>query len=505
MWNPTVGLGTVNHQYIGYLLPMGPFYVVFHLLGVPGLGGPAPVAGLHPLRGRLGHPLPVPDPAAARPGPSRWPPWPTCCRRTSCSTPGRISVILLPWAGLPFMVAFTMWRCAGAAGACPRSSPSWWRWSAASTPPPSFTSGSPPSCGWSTPWWSCARPPGARPWAPPLRIGILTLGPACGGSPAWPSRPAYGVNVLKYTETVPSTSATSNASEVLRGLGYWYFYGSDHLGPWTKAAVRFTQDIGLLHHVLRRARPVRAVGAPSCAGRSGSYFILLVFVGHGAVRRPLPLLPPDAVGRVLKSFMTDTTAGLALRSTDRATPVVAARRWPCCWAAGSPPSGSASQLVGVVTAVVVGGLVIANNPSLFNGDTIANNFTQPATLPSYQVPAIKHLNATHTDTRVLAIPGNDFASDRWGDTIDTPQPALLDPGLRHPGAADHGLHPHGRHPVRHGRPRFRRTRSTSMPWPRWPGCSAPATSWSSTTSATSTTASPSPSCWPSSSWRPRSG
>ena len=35
MWNPTVGLGTVNHQYIGYLFPMGPFYAVFHLLGVP--------------------------------------------------------------------------------------------------------------------------------------------------------------------------------------------------------------------------------------------------------------------------------------------------------------------------------------------------------------------------------------------------------------------------------------------------------------------------------------
>ncbi len=39
--------------------------------------------------------------------------------------------------------------------------------------------------------------------------------------------------------------------------------------------------------------------------------------------------------------------------------------------------------------------------------------------------AIAHLNATHPGTRVLAIPGNDFASYRWGDTVDTPQPALL--------------------------------------------------------------------------------
>ena len=35
MWNPTVALGTVTHEYIGYLLPMGPFFAVFHLLGVP--------------------------------------------------------------------------------------------------------------------------------------------------------------------------------------------------------------------------------------------------------------------------------------------------------------------------------------------------------------------------------------------------------------------------------------------------------------------------------------
>ena len=35
MWNPTVALGTVTHEYIGYLLPMGPFFVVLHLLDVP--------------------------------------------------------------------------------------------------------------------------------------------------------------------------------------------------------------------------------------------------------------------------------------------------------------------------------------------------------------------------------------------------------------------------------------------------------------------------------------
>ncbi len=52
---------------------------------------------------------------------------------------------------------------------------------------------------------------------------------------------AYGINVLKYTETVPTVSSTSLSSEVLRGLGYWYFYGQDKLGPWTTASAGYLQ------------------------------------------------------------------------------------------------------------------------------------------------------------------------------------------------------------------------------------------------------------------------
>src|SRR5436190_23063650 len=35
MWDPNIGMGTVTHQNIGYLFPMGPYYWVLHLLGVP--------------------------------------------------------------------------------------------------------------------------------------------------------------------------------------------------------------------------------------------------------------------------------------------------------------------------------------------------------------------------------------------------------------------------------------------------------------------------------------
>jgi arabinofuranan 3-O-arabinosyltransferase len=107
LWNPTVGLGTVTHEYIGYLLPMGPFYGMLALLHTPS-GWPSgcgwapcsspPATGSSTCPARCG---------CAGPGPL-WPRWPTCCRRTSCSTPAGFRSSLLPWAGLPFMVAFTI-------------------------------------------------------------------------------------------------------------------------------------------------------------------------------------------------------------------------------------------------------------------------------------------------------------------------------------------------------------------------------------------------------------
>ena len=35
LWDPTVGMGTVSHQTIGYLWPLGPYYWAMEHLGVP--------------------------------------------------------------------------------------------------------------------------------------------------------------------------------------------------------------------------------------------------------------------------------------------------------------------------------------------------------------------------------------------------------------------------------------------------------------------------------------
>ncbi len=423
MWNPTVALGTVSHEYIGYLLPMGPFYAVFHLLGVPvwvaqrlWLGTILFAAGLGVLY--LSRILGLRGPG------------PTAAALAYMLSPyflqyaGRISVILLPWAGLPFMLGLTIvaLRRGG------------WREPALFAFVVALVSGINASSiiyvGVAPILWIFYAVVVLREstWrhalATALRIAVLTLGACLWWIAGLEVEAAYGVNVLKFTETVPSTSATSNPADVIRGLGYWYFYGSDHLGPWTYAAVRYTQNIALLASSF--VMPVLAlVAAAFVRWRERAYFLVLLFVGLVLSVGPFPFANPTVIGRLLKSFMTDTTAGLALRSTDRATPLVLLAL-VMLLGCGLTALWLRLSLVGIGTAVVVAGLVIANVPSLFNGDAVvAGSFTQPASLPSYQLAAINHLNATHPGTRVFAIPGNDFASYRWGDTVDTPQTALL--------------------------------------------------------------------------------
>ena len=249
---------------------MGPFFAVFHLLGVPVWVAQRLWLGLHPLRRRARRPLPLPHPRAARARAGSRPRWPTCSRPYFLQYAGRISVILLPWAGLPFMVGLTIvalrrggWREPGpvrrgrGAGERHQRQLHHLRRRRAR------------SSGSSTPWSSLRE----STWRHALGTRPAHRRPhrsarASGGSAGLQVEAAYGVNVLKYTETVPSTSATSNA-------------GGDHPRPrllvllrhrppraWTNAAVRYTQDIWLTRPPPTPCRCSPSWRRPSCAGAS---------------------------------------------------------------------------------------------------------------------------------------------------------------------------------------------------------------------------------------------
>ncbi|MEI6453283.1 MAG: alpha-(1-_3)-arabinofuranosyltransferase family protein, partial [Actinomycetes bacterium] len=108
MWNPDVGMGTVTHQNMGYLFPMGPFYWLVEQLGVPMWLGQriwmgalvfAAGAGIYVLCKELG--ISMPGRIAAS--------------LLYALTPyiidyiARMTAILMPWAGLGWMMVFTIW------------------------------------------------------------------------------------------------------------------------------------------------------------------------------------------------------------------------------------------------------------------------------------------------------------------------------------------------------------------------------------------------------------
>jgi len=423
MWDPNVALGSVTHQKIGYLLPMGPYYWATATLHVPTwvaqriwLGTILFAAGSGALY---------------------------LCRRLGSGgvggvvagvgyafTPyvmqyaGHISVLLLPYAGLPWLVAFTVlalrrpgWRypamfalVVALVGGMNASSvvyvgvaPLLW------FPYAVFVSG---------------EATGRRALGAFVRIGVLTLLVSLWWLAGLAVEATAGINILKYTETVQATASASSPAEVVRGLGYWYFYGQDRLGLWTTTARQFMVNLGTLG--MSYLMPLAAVAAAVVTRwRDRAYFVILLVIGVALSVASFPYEHPTIFGALVKAFMTDTNAGFALRSADRATPLVVLAL-AVLLGSGVAAVARRSQRAGAVVGTGLAALLVLANGPLLGGGTVLKPFSQPAVLPRYATAAARHLNAVHPGTRVYALPGNDFAAYRWGDTVDPIWPALLD-------------------------------------------------------------------------------
>jgi hypothetical protein len=422
MWDPTVALGTVTHEQVGYLFPMGPFYWVMSTLHVStwvaqrlwvGAIIFAAGAGVLYLTRHLGMNEPARGVAALA----------FCLSPYLLQYVGRISVILLPWAGLPWMVAFIA-QAARTRG---------WRYPALFALVVAAVGGINASSlvyvGIAPVLWLpyavfVSREITRRDaWRCVWRTGVLSLAVSLYWIVGLEIEGAYGVNVLKYTETVSTVSQTSVASEVLRGLGYWYFYGTDRMGAWMPASVSFTQDLWLLASSF--AVPVLAVVAASLLRwTQRSYFVLLVLVGMICAVGAFPYSNPSFFGQAVRSFMLHSTVGLALRSTDRATPLVILGL-AVLLGGGVAALSTSVPRIGILVAIGAIAVIAAANPTLWDGGTVVNGFTQPDPLPSAVRQAAAALNNEARGTRVLAIPGSDFAAYRYGDTVDSVYPGLL--------------------------------------------------------------------------------
>lgn len=423
LWDPNMGAGTVTHQNIGYLFPMGPYYWLTQHLGVSDwiaqriwLGSItfAAGAGLLFLLRELGWRHAGATVAALA---YMLTPYPLAYT-------ARISAILLPWGALGWMVGLAIrsvrrqdWRSPGLFALVTVM--------VGGTNATSLLFAGVAPALWIVFAVFVEREATVRQaLGAALRIFVLVFVTAFWWIAGLSIQGAYGLPVLNFTETVKTVATASSPPEVLRGLGNWFFYGRDGIGPWIEQSVGYTQQLWLI--LVSFAIPILVFLAASVTRwRHRAYFVTLVLVGMMIAVGPFPYGDPSLLGRLFKAFAKGSSAGLALRSTPRAVPLMALGS-AVLLGAGVAALLQARPRAGLVSAVLVGVLLVANLPAAWGADYIGENLVRPGQIPSYWTDAAQHIDRQSHDTRVLEIPGSDFSSYRWGNTVDPITPGLMD-------------------------------------------------------------------------------
>jgi len=434
LWDPGVGLGGVTHQVIGYLWPMGPWYWVLEQLGVPDwvaqrlwlatLLFAAGTGVLYLLR-TLGWPQRRED------TPSRQALWwdgaMVVAALAYALSPyvlhyaARISVILLPWAGLPWLIAFLA-RAIRAGG---------WRYPAAfalvalTISSTNLTSVLLVIVGpllWAVyaVWVEREATLGEAVGAL-VRSGVLTVGVSLWWFVGLMVEGGYGIPIVRYTETYQAVAAASTAPEVIRGLGYWFFYGNDKLGQWIVPSIHYMW-FGI---PLSFALPIAAwASAAVTRFRHRLFFVSLIVAGAVIAVGGHPFADPSPAGGLLVRW-TRTDLGLAFRSTARALPMLVLGT-AVLLGAGVVAARRRLPRFATPITLLVGVLVVVNLPALWVGQMVDRNLRRDEDLPDYWTEAAAYLDARDRATRVLELPGTDFAAYRWGNTVDPITPGLMD-------------------------------------------------------------------------------
>ena len=431
VWDSQIGLGTVTHQNIGYLWPMGPFYWVLDTIGLPDwvaqrlwLGTVLFAAGmgvrylLHTLdwgglASRVGAP--------GRRGGLLVATLAYMLSPYLLDYSARISVILLPWAALPWLLGLTIKALRHGGWLYPALFALVIQTVGGINATALVLIGLAPLLWIIHAVWIERQVSVRRAAATVLRIGALTLLTSLWWIAGLWAEGRYGLPVVRYTETYKTVATVSMAPEVLRGLGYWFFYGTDKLGPWIEPSVTFTQNPLVL--VSSYALPITAlVAAALVRWRYRLFFLSMIVVGTLVAVASHPWEEPSLPGAVFKA-LTRTDAGLAMRSTPRAVPLVVLGL-AIFLGTGVSALGRRLPRYSIVISGLTALLVVANLPTLWTGQMVASNLQRPEQVPQYWLDAAAYLDAQGHDTRALEVPGSDFATYRWGNTVDPITPGL---------------------------------------------------------------------------------
>ena len=419
LWDTHNGFGTVPHQQIGYLFPMGPTFWLTDTLGVPdwiaqrlwlGTISFAAVLGARWLFRMLGV--------------RRW--GALAGALVYMLTPyqlaftARISVILLAWAALPWLVGLAM-RTVRDGG---------WR------DPALFalvclTAGSVSASGFlfvlvGPALWlvvaACSGREAARASvAAGLRIALLSAGVLLWSVVGIRTQGSYGLPVLQLTESLRTVANAATPTDLLRGIGNWFFYGRDRLGYSIDQASDYLHDGVVV--VATFAIPVLALTAAGIVRwRHRAYFVVLLAIGTVIAVGAWPYANPSPYGAVFKAF-NETSAGLALRNTPRAVPLVVLAVAGLLAAAVSALAARGREVL--AAGVVIALALLALLPVLRVG-YLSGGVERDEDLPNYWTQAAAAIDRRGDATRVLEVPGSAFAAYRWGDTIEPITPGITD-------------------------------------------------------------------------------
>ncbi|MDX2379135.1 MAG: alpha-(1-_3)-arabinofuranosyltransferase family protein [Acidimicrobiia bacterium] len=434
MWDPSVGAGTVPHQNIGYLFPLGPYYWVADRIGSPDwlaqrmLWGTlvfAAAYGAYRLARWLGWGVAGAFVAAFAYGFSPY----------LLSYLARLSVILGPWAALPWMILLA------ARAARTRS----WRPAAlfavvvalvgSVNATALILAGIGPVV-----WLLCdvvaGRVAARHAVAGALRIAVLSAAVSIWWIVALSVQGNFGIPILRYTETYEAVAGASTPAEIMRGLGYWFFYGGDQLDSWVGPSLPYYDRPILIALGFALAGASLLGMLVGFAGRATAAVLLLVGLAVSVGAAPLGDSTP--YGSAFEWFASDTTFGMALRSTPRAAPLVilalafglgSSSEWFRGRIAARQRESETRPRWDLLAPVGVTLLLAVQLYPWFTADSLTPSLLRDEAPPAHVQNLATWLDDTDRDGgagRVYEIPAADFANYRWGGTVDPILPGLID-------------------------------------------------------------------------------
>lgn len=353
----------------------------------------------------------------------------------------RTSLLLLPWAGLGWIVGLTVRATLGEPpdGADVRARLARWRDPAlialvvatvGSTNATTLAMIVPAPVLWivHVAWQGRIR------WRAAVGVAART-GALCLAVSVWWIAMLYvqsrnGAPVLSYTETLADVSRNATGSEVLRGLGYWLFYQRDPFGATTTASFDHLvglRTIGLGYLVVI----VGFVGLAATTWANRRFAALCVAVGAVLA---VGVHPVDSSSPLMRWLLGDDEAGLALalRSSTRAVPVLllgvglGAGALVSAVAADARLPAPRRRVVTLATTGVLAAVIVASLPALWNRALVDPAIDRDQDPPAAWREAGEQLDRTDRTARVIQLPGAEFGAFRWGYTTDHPLVALTD-------------------------------------------------------------------------------